>query len=196
MPVRKSRKRQVFVLVAILMSVILMAYPGYQITKPQRDARRILKTLQHVQLGHTHVEEVTGQSPDSWVTGSLETGQSYHQLVVTNKLLHSMRLAPLAAIVVNITADHGTVNSLAVTFAVGESGSTAPVHVFQVKGYLPGYGGNICIRDGSPTKVDITVSPTASSDERNRFLDLNTYCFSKIGGCKDAHELLPISETQ
>jgi hypothetical protein len=39
--------------------------------------------------------------------------------------------------------------------------------------------------------IQIDASPSASAAERNKFLDFNTSCLSKIGGCKDAQELLP-----
>jgi len=38
------------------------------------------------------------------------------------------------------------------------------------------------------------LSPSAPLPERNRIFALNTKCLSKIGGCKSAYDLLPISE--
>jgi hypothetical protein len=44
---------------------------------------------------------------------------------------------------------------------------------------------------GCPDGVLIEISPSAQLSERNRYLALNTGCFSKFGGCRSARELLP-----
>jgi hypothetical protein len=47
---------------------------------------------------------------------------------------------------------------------------------------------------GYPNGVMIGVSASAPISERNRVFALNTGCFSKIGGCKNERDLLPIPE--
>lgn len=136
----------------------------------------------------------------SSLSGGLESKCNY-QLVVINKLLHGLRLAPIAGVVADIGTSGGTVDALLVFSTIGENGEIAAVNFSQVEGQVTWCGRDICVRrwnqsDGAPMRIAIAVSPDASLVERNRLLRLNTSCLSKIGGCKDARELLPISDDQ
>lgn len=48
--------------------------------------------------------------------------------------------------------------------------------------------------DHAVGRLNVQVSADAPSTERNRLLNFNTHCLSKIGGCKNASELLPIGD--
>jgi hypothetical protein len=194
-----ARKRRTLILAAVLAITFLVGTSLYLIAKPARDANRVVQSLRRVELGQTHIEELMRTIPGHWVTGLPKGSRSNYQLALTNKFLHNLRLAPLTGIVINIGTDAGTIDEIEVFWSIGEFGSTAQVQFFQVMGHTPECGRNICVHrldqsDGRPSKIQAMVSPTATAAERNRLLDFNIGCLSKIGGCKDARELLSISD--
>ncbi len=54
---------------------------------------------------------------------------------------------------------------------------------------------DIC-RIRKPALISIFLSESVPISERNRFLSINTSCFSVRGNCMMLHDLLPISETE
>jgi hypothetical protein len=64
----------------------------------------------------------------------------------------------------------------------------------QIKGH-PDCGRETCVQkiNHSPGVV-VTVSSSVPLAERNHFLALNTACFARVGGCKNARDLLPVPE--
>lgn len=208
------RKHQVITLACLLGIIVLMTL-WYVISKPRRDADHLLQALQHVQVGQTHAGELTQIFRETGVAGASPKGtcppdvssspsagapgaECNYQLSVTNKFLNRLRLAPVAGIVANIGISGGTVTELQMFSSIGEYGNTADVQFFQVEGHPTECGRLSCVRrlnasDGAPWKILITVSSAAPLAERNSLLGLRTSCFSKIGGCKNVRELLPIS---
>jgi hypothetical protein len=157
----------------------------------QTDLRRVL--------------EPTSSGPTvSSVASSLsgDTGpKCNYQLVIRNRLLHGLGLAPTAGIIADIGTNGGTAAEVLVFSTIGEHGEIADVHFSQVEGQVTWCGRDTCVRrwnqsDGAPMRLAIAISADASSAERNRLLRINTSCFSKIGGCKNARDLLPIKENE
>jgi hypothetical protein len=181
----------------ILMAITVVAGVSWYLTKePEREAERVIGTLWTVQLGKTRAEEVIHTISGPWVIGTPKDGRSNYQVVLTNKFLHASRLAPLAGVIVNIGADRGIIDEMQIFWEIGEDGNTAEVRFFQVATHEPECGRNVCVRrwngqNGRLWGIQIDASPTAPAAERNRFLNFNAACLSKIGGCKDAEELLP-----
>ena len=121
-----------------------------------------------------------------------------YNLDVDNKFLHKLGLAPATTISVNIDASDGIVDQILFFLYIGEWAHIGTLHFIQiVPGRATTCGQDTCFEryysKGSP-RIDIQVSADAPSAERNRLLNFNTRCFSKIGGCKDLRELLPIAE--
>jgi hypothetical protein len=123
-----------------------------------------------------------------------------YALLVENKFLHGLKLAPITNIAVSIEASGGTVDQIILWYATGEFGNIGVVHFIQsVAGKVTTCGRDTCVgrsygSDGAVVRLNVQASADAPSIERNRLLQLNTRCLSKIGGCKNASELLPISE--
>jgi hypothetical protein len=132
------------------------------------------------------------------------SAQSSHQrcgynVFLGNKVLHTLRLAPQTGISVSIETNDGTVDQVFLTCWVGEFANIGLVDFLQVAGKRPECGQETCIQrsygsDRAVVKVRIQVADDVPAAERNRLLSINTHCLSKIGGCKNAAELLPISE--
>jgi hypothetical protein len=143
-----------------------------------------------------HPTESNGGSP---LPAELQRVCGY-SLSVDNKFLHRLRLAPLTNIAVAIDATDGTVDQIILFYATGEFGNIGLVHFIQsIAGKATACGLDTCVwrsygSDGVVVKIRIQVAADAPSTERNRLLSINTHCLSKIGGCKNASELLPISE--
>jgi hypothetical protein len=199
-PSVKRRKLGLALTVLVAITVVV-AVSWYLSKRPEREAERVIRRLWTVQLGKTRVEEVIHTIPGPWVTGTPKDGRSNYQVVLTNKFLHALKLAPVAGVIVNIGADKGIIDEMQIFWEIGESGNTAEVRFFQVASHEPECGRNVCVRrrngqNGRPWRIQIDASSSAPPAERNRFLSFNTSCLSKIGGCKDAGELLPISEDQ
>jgi hypothetical protein len=137
----------------------------------------------------------SGRSSSSVGLGS----ECDYQVVVINKFLHRLRLAPTAGIVAHVDATSGTVAEMLVFSTIGDYGEIATINFSQVEGQITWCGRDTCVQrgnhsDGTPMRTAVTISADAPPAERNRLLRLNTSCFSKMGGCKNARELLPIAE--
>jgi len=143
-----------------------------------------------------HPTESNGGSP---LPAELQRVCGY-SLSVDNKFLHRLRLAPLTDIAVAIDATDGTVDQIILFYATGEFGNIGLVHFIQsIAGKATACGLDTCVwrsygSDGAVVKIRIQIAADAPSAERNRLLSINTQCFSKIGGCKNASELLPIGD--
>jgi hypothetical protein len=191
------RERKLGFVLTILMAItFVMGVSWYLIKTPEREAERVIRSLWTVQLGKTRVEEVIHTIPGPWVTDTPNDGTSNCQIVLTNKFLHAFKLAPVAGVFVHIGADKGIIDEMQIFWEIGESGNTAEVRFFQVANHEPECGRNVCVRrrngqNGRLWKIQIDASPTVPAAERNRFLNFNAACLSRIGGCKDAGELLP-----
>jgi hypothetical protein len=191
-----AKKRKHGLVLAILAITLLLAVFWYISKTPEREANRVIRSLWTVQLGQTPVEKMTQTLPGRWVTGTPKDSRSGYGLTLRNDLLHSLKLAPIAGVTVDIGADKGIIDEMQIYWAIGESGNTAEVRFFQVASHEPECGQKVCVRrwngqDGRPWKIQVDASPTTPPAERNRFLSFNTACLSRIGGCKDARELLP-----
>jgi hypothetical protein len=197
-----AKTKKLGLVLTILVAVaVLLAVVWYMSKGPEREADRVIRSLRAVQLGKTPVEVVVQAMPGVWVAGSPQGSSSGYGLTLKNGLLHSLKLAPISGITVSIGADKGIVDEILVFSAIGESGNTADVRFSQVANHEPECGQNVCVRrwngqDGRAWRILIDVSPGAPPAERNRFLNFNTSCISRIGGCKDARELLPLSDDQ
>jgi hypothetical protein len=196
----KQRKLELALTIVTIIAVV----PGvfwYWSKTTEREADRVIGTLRMVQLGKTPVEEVIRTVPSRWVTGTVKDSRSSYQTSLTNEFLRRLKLAPIAGVIVNIGADKGIIDEMQIFWEVGESGNTADVRFFQVANHEPECGRKVCVKrrngqNGQPWSIQIDASPSVSSAERNKFLDFSTSCLSRIGGCKDARELLPTLDTQ
>jgi hypothetical protein len=122
-----------------------------------------------------------------------------YNMFVDNKLLHGLKLASRTDISIAIGTSDGTVNQILFFYQVGEYANIGLVKFIQVASKASTCGRDTCVRrfygsDGALIKLEVWVSADAPSAERNRLLSIDTSCFSRIGGCKNASELLPISE--
>lgn len=170
----------------------------YLSKRPEREAEVAIRSLRTVELGRTRVEEVIDRAPGLWTTGARESSYS---LLLRNDLLYHLKLAPIAGVMIHIGAEKGIIDEIQIFWEIGDSGNTAEVRFFQVANHEPECGRNVCVRrrngqNGRPWRTQIDAPPGASAAERNKFLDFNTSCLSKIGGCKDARELLPTPDPQ
>jgi hypothetical protein len=226
----KVSKRLALIFLFVCGTAVLVTV--YLIVKPQRDATRLLQVLEHVQIGHTRIEEIAPAlrgagavagvrdgTCEADLSGSLRSKALHptesnggspspaglqracgYSLSVDNKFLHRLRLAPLTNIAVTIDATDGTVDQIILFYATGEFGNIGLVHFIQsIAGKATACGQDTCVwrshgSDGAVVKIRIQVSADAPAVERNRLLSINTHCLSKIGGCKNAGELLPSSE--
>ncbi len=189
-----KRRKLGLVLTILVPITVVLAVSWYVSDRPEREAERVIRSLWTVQLGKTRVEEVIDRLPGLWRTGAPESSYS---LLLKNDLLYHLKLAPIAGVMIHIGAEKGIIDEIQIFWEIGESGNTAEVRFFQVANYEPECGRNVCVRhrngqNGRPWRIQIDASPTAPSAERNRFLSFNTSCLSRIGGCKDAGELLPV----
>jgi hypothetical protein len=190
------RRANLGVVLAVLLAVSVATVFWYVSKRPEREAARVIRSLGTIQLEKTHVEEVMNATPGLWTTGNVTNPRSNYTFFRRNDLLHRLRLAPVAGVMVHIGAEQGVIDEIQIFWEIGESGSAAQVRFFQVGNHEPECGKQICVRrrngqDRRPWMIQIDASPSASAAERNKFLDFNTSCLSKIGGCKDAQELLP-----
>jgi hypothetical protein len=195
----KHRKLELLLTILIAITVVLGVF-RYLSKTPEREADRVISSLRTVQLGKTPVEEVIHIVPGRWVTGTVKDSRSGYQASLTNEFLRRLKLAPIAGVIANIGADKGIIDEMQIFWEVGESGNTADVRFYQVANHEPECGRKICVKrgngqNGRPWRIQIDASPSVSGAERNRFLDFSTSCLSRIGGCKDAGELLPTPDT-
>jgi hypothetical protein len=143
-----------------------------------------------------HPPESAGRSA---LTAELQPVCGYG-LFVENKFLHRLKLAPITNIAVSIEAIGGTVDQIILFYATGEFGNVGVVHFIQsAPGKGTTCGKDTCVArfygsDGAVVRLNVQAAADAPSIERNRRLKLNTHCLSRIGGCKNASELLPISD--
>jgi hypothetical protein len=106
----------------------------------------------------------------------------------------------MTSISVNIDANEGIVDQVLLFYHMGDFGNSGLVQVIQqAPGKATSCGRATCVQrsygsDGAVVKIRIQIAADAPSAERNHLLNINTRCFSKIVGCKNARELLPISE--
>lgn len=120
--------------------------------------------------------------------------------VVMNRVLHGLRLAPVTGIVANVETSNGIVDQLLIFYQLGDFGNIGLVDFIQVApGKTTNCGRATCVErsygsDGAVVKIRVQVAADAPSAERNRLLNFNTRCISKIGGCKNASELLPVTD--
>jgi hypothetical protein len=226
MPSPDVRKR--LLLILIFVCGIAVSLTAYVVAKEQRDAAHLIKVLEQVQVGHTQIEDIApslhsartaaasndegceANSRHSKVSSPAETGGGGsplpaghlcgYDLVVMNRVLHGLRLAPVTGIVANVETNNGIVDQLLIFYQLGDFGNIGLVDFIQVApGKATNCGRATCVErsygsDGAVVKIRIQVAADAPSAERNRLLNFNTRCISKIGGCKNASELLPISE--
>jgi hypothetical protein len=191
------KDRKLGLVLTILVAITVIVGASWYVSKiPEREAERVIRSLRTVQLGKTRVEEVIDATPGVWTTGTSRDFRSSFSLILRNDPLRHLKLAPVAGVMVHIGADKGIIDEIQIFWEIGESGNTAEVRFFQVANHEPECGQDVCVKrrngqNGRPWWIQIDASPAASAVERNKFLDFNTSCLSKIGGCKDAGELLP-----
>ena len=226
----KVHKRMAFMLFSVCGIAVLAA--AYLTIKPQRDAARVIRVLEQVQIGHTRIEDIApalrregavagvrGGKCEADLSGSLHTNASHppeseggssvtaelhpvcgYGLFVENKFLHELKLAPITNIAVSIEASGGIVDQIILFYATGEFGNIGVVHFIQsAPGKGTTCGRETCVgrfygSDRAVVRLNVQVSADALPAERNHLLSINTRCFSKIGGCKNASDLLPVSE--
>jgi hypothetical protein len=229
--VSQLRSRQ---MIAIFAGVgLLVTSLWYLVTKPERDADRLLQVLRCVQVGRTSKEDVNKlvqtqgpagvrltcsqvleqlahRSPTVGFSPSAKPRefplpdhsgyQCIYDVQIRNTLLNRLRLAPLSGQFAYIWTDDKVATGVELHSLIGRNitnddfGYVANIIYRQIQG-RPACGQEACVEWINPSPgVVMTVSSSASLSERNRFLALNTACFARLGGCKNARDLLPIPE--
>lgn len=190
----------------LILAVIVIAAGWYVVTKPSRDSEVVLEQIQQVEVGKTSMEGLKQIIAQRGYPGKAEIrcfpDNCTYTFLTTNKLLHSLRLAPLSGVLTNVVVRNGVVRAIVVTSDIGDYGNLAHLRFVQSFPDSPEHLSRFpceqerCVKrlnasDGSPWEVYITLLPSVPMAERNRWLALHTSCFSKIGGCKNARDLLP-----
>jgi hypothetical protein len=110
----------------------------------------------------------------------------------TNSWLSKLRLAPPTLFRVNVASEGDRVISLQVGEYIDQQASAS-----TTEGSI-GYGPEPpCAphrretRFGEPWRVVIFVTPSCSGEQIERAYAYNLACLSKLGGCKNARDLLP-----
>lgn len=157
----------------------------------------------------------SSDKPYEIIFPALESYGCRYEFTVTNALLRRLRLAPLSGVTFSITTNSkmATAKGFHSEISLGNMTENDPFGYFA---YIDVGEGRekmrlsadrfcdqpICVQrinvtpPGCPDGVRIGISSSAPLSERNRFLALNTTCFARLGGCKNAWDLLPVPEVR
>jgi hypothetical protein len=110
-----------------------------------------------------------------------------------NKLLCHFGLVPGAMFLGRLTVEKGTLVGISLSIvanpqlhaAMDERRADPSVSAYEV-------GGKYFIPRPAYSYVWAHITSAASADERERVYAFNLRCLTKLGGCKDSNELLPI----
>jgi hypothetical protein len=191
-----------------IVAVILVASGWYVVTKPCRDSQVVLEQIQQVQVGKTSMEGLKQIIAQRGFPGNAKIlcfpDDCTYTFLAMNKTLHFLHLAPHSYLLTNIVVRNGVVTAIVLNSASGDYGNLASLNFVQSFSDSPEYypfrcGQERCIKrlnatDGSPWRIYVALLPSVPVAERNRLLSLNTSCLSRIGGCKNARDLLPTIE--
>lgn len=180
-------------------STLVAALLWWQVFSVQRDTEHLLSVLPSVQVGSTTVEqfrqmaEAAGVTPQGWCQGDT----CAYGLQARNRVLRRLRLAPSTGISITVEFKERVASVVSVWGDIGQFSEigTAMVDEMNYGGRLkcgsPACFGRQDNYPGVPWRVWVKLDATAPVESRKRAFAFNAGCLSRIGGCKNAGELLP-----
>lgn len=146
----------------------------------------------------------SGQGGVSSPVSDEESSHCVYALEVSNVFQAALGLSRPSYFLINIDLDRQKVSRISVLSGIGAAESIAKIRIEEAPAEAiavnaPSFSGDLFVArwnqtDGTPVKLKIYIKPGLDPTDRSRLYGINAACFSKIGGCRNARELLPIKE--
>ena len=180
----------------------------FLVAMPRSNAVKLLKDLDRVQVERTHFDQVEQLARRFPGYAACVGDNCLFQF--ENLWLHRLHLAPLTEFTVMVqrggdaeAPGGGQVEAIDMAMLVSHgfagdgdgSGAIASALVFDHAALMPGgppYEASIRLQaNGRPDRTVVRLSPGASAGERRRAREFNLRCLTRLGGCRNSHQLLP-----
>jgi hypothetical protein len=163
------------------------------VLQPAFRAKKTLRLLAAVEVGHTTVEEFKKMASAHGV--SVRTVSDTFDVSQRNSVLEHLHLAPPTIIGMNVRTSNGVVDLVEVWAWIGKYSEFAKIYIDEFDTHQTGCGDVLtCVKPTSSTNTTtVFFAPATPEKERARLLSLNTWCLSKIGGCKSSREFFPVA---
>jgi hypothetical protein len=189
-------------LVALAVGAVALSYLA--ITYPRRDLDHVLEQVRTVEVGKTKLAD--------WRTGIEDSPAGAGKLVceglicgvgwrIENKFLQKLHLAPQTTATVSVDFKGGIADDFHIWIEVDNlsdvngqrfAGPGATVHQSNDPRFCDANYSSYLKENFGKRWAVATMGPCVSRDNRARALSIKTGCLSKIGGCKDGAEILPM----
>ncbi len=194
MPRRKQLLKNVL---AILVAMGIIAIGGgiLQSIHVRTEAEALLDRSRHLDVGSSPYEQAVGtlnqfqryrSSNESCSSGECELEYRFD-----NTGMRALRLVPPTGFYFSFDFHGGVLTSKK---AILGQGICCVALVREVKfnpSETDGNPGFNVIPNGAPHKVLVNLDTRATEEERRIAYQFNLACLTAVGGCKDAHQLLP-----
>lgn len=197
-PLRHRLLRELAYVLVLGTPVVLF----FLIATPRSNAVKLLKRLSAVQVNRTHFNQVERLAADFNGYAACVGNNCLFQF--QNEWLHRLRLAPRTEFTVMLhrggdvsDAGGGEVAAIDMAMLVSRDlpgGAIASALVFDRGEMHPGgpYQASITFEaNGRPDRTVVTLSPGATTRQRQSARAFNLRCLTRLGGCKTSRELLP-----
>jgi len=176
-------------------SLIIVAVTTTSLSRQEAESFiRVVTALRVGQDSAASLESLTTKFPGAARNGSCDLGNCTYFFDFDNYWLYRLHLASYTRLTCTLTAKGGKFYSRMIDFVSG-SGPKGYAAVIREEPHLPeGMQKPFHVSrqwSGARWRVYVDLTPEASADEHRAAYSLNVGCLSKLGGCKDAHELLP-----
>ncbi len=194
MPIPTRTFKRVF---AVILATGIIAVCGsiLQSIHVRSEAEALLERSRHLDVGSSSYEQVVStlrpfhryqSSNESCSSGDCELEYRFD-----NTGMRTLRLVPPTSFYFSFGFHNGLLTSKK---AILGQGICCVARVREVK-FNPGEGdgnpGYNLIPNGAPYKVLINLDTRATEEEKRIAYQFNLDCLTAVGGCKDAHQLLP-----
>ncbi|MGH9486601.1 MAG: hypothetical protein ACRD04_03315 [Terriglobales bacterium] len=175
----------------------------FLVMSPRSHATRLLRQLRAVEVSQTQFEKVQTLAQHYGSSAACVGDNCLFQF--QNAWLHWLRLAPMTEFSVMVRrhgeatdAGGGHVGAIDMAMLVSrnwdQGGAIASALVFDQMDEqgLPPYEASIVFgADGQPGRTVVRMTPRASRGLRRSAREFNLGCLTRIGGCRNSHQLLP-----
>jgi len=172
------------------------------IWRPRRDLDHFLREVSKVEVGKSTLADWQGQSGQSQLASLMfacNQDTTCFGLRTENKLLHELRLAPLAVVDVSVAFKDGVASEVYILLVVkgnddkgqsyGDMGVVVRETTERPSACHPGY--NLLTHQRSGVWATVGMDSCVSPENRAQALAINTSCLTKIGGCKTVEAMIP-----
>lgn len=167
----------------------------FLISNPARRGKTYLRELGEIEVGKTTDSELSHSAFSRHATKKCKQESCVYVSRLNNHLLASLRLSPATELIIAVTEEKGVVSYIDIHGTVVFSDTFAMVRAEQAVVDPVNCDQNPCVKIAykSATGDDLMGASILYMSKGNEISDaINPGCLSKIGGCQNANEFMPM----